>query len=330
MGRLMIISNRLPFSIDKAGDDILVRQSSGGLVSAIKSYFEGQKGATAHFSDKIWLGSVEASEEDWRQMMAQNPPEADFIVEPVFPDKDTYTAYYNGFSNSTLWPLFHYFPSLVEYREENFEAYVAINRLFAERIAAVYQPGDTVWVHDYQLMLLPRMVREKLPDATIGFFLHIPFPSYEIFRLMPTRWKKELLEGILGSDLIGFHTHDYVQHFIQSSKMVLEVENQFNTIYFQDRLIKLDLFPIGIDYNKFTESAVDETVVAISTKLEETFSGQKLIFSVDRLDYTKGLNYRLEGFELFLEQHPEWQGRVIFILNAIKEQASAFNFAPCR
>lgn len=317
MGRLIIVSNRLPFSIDRSGNDVVVRQSSGGLVSAIKSYFEGTVGKEQALEGKVWLGSVDATEEDWKMAKDMDSFEADFEIEPVFVDKSIYNEFYNGFSNSTLWPLFHYFPSLVEFKKENYIAYKKVNEQFAERLFAIYQPGDVVWVHDYQLMLLPNLVREKLEDATIGFFLHIPFPSYEIFRLMPTEWKKCLLNGILGADLIGFHTHDYVQHFIQSAKMTLEVENQFNTIYYKNRVIKGDLFPIGIDYERFEKASTDDVVVNIGRKLIETFSDQKIIFSVDRLDYTKGLIYRLEGYEQFLDENPDWKEKVVFILNII-------------
>jgi trehalose 6-phosphate synthase/phosphatase len=175
--------------------------------------------------------------------------------------------------------------------------------------------------------MLPDMLRKVLPDATIGFFLHIPFPSYEILRLLPTEWKKQLMQGIMGADLIGFHTHDYVQHFIQSAKMILQVESQFNNIYYGNRIVKADQFPIGIDYMKFREACIDETVVGISTALEEKFIGQKIIFSVDRLDYTKGLNYRLDGFESFLNVHPEWREKVVFILNVIpsRDNIPAYN-----
>ncbi|HEX2536529.1 MAG TPA: bifunctional alpha,alpha-trehalose-phosphate synthase (UDP-forming)/trehalose-phosphatase [Chitinophagaceae bacterium] len=316
MGRLLIISNRLPFSIDKVEEDLVVRQSSGGLVSAIKSYFERCRDAD-RYSGRIWIGSMDSSEEDWNIVRDMGTIPEDFGLEPVFPARELYNDYYNGFSNSTLWPLFHYFPSLVEYRDACFEAYRQVNNLFAERIAAVYQPGDVIWVHDYQLMLLPWMLRQRIPDAAIGFFLHIPFPSYEVFRLMPTVWKRELLRGLMGADLIGFHTQDYVQHFVQSARMILQVENQFNNIYFDNRTLRVDVFPIGIDYHRFREACVDETVVGICTSLEEKFISQKIIFSVDRLDYTKGLNYRLDAFEHFLQQHPEWLEKVVFILNVI-------------
>ncbi len=316
MSRLIIISNRLPFAIEKEGEEIQVRQSSGGLVSAIKSYFE-KTGSDTSYSERIWVGSMDASKEDWDEArrVADWPP--DFSILPIFPEKNAYSNYYNGFSNSTVWPLFHYFPSLVEFKKEYFEDYRKINQLFADTIIAMYQPGDVIWVHDYQLMLLPDMIRRTLPESTIAFFLHIPFPSYEILRLIPTEWKKQIMQGLMGADLIGFHTHDYVQHFIQSAKMILQVESQFNSIYYGNRMVKVDQFPIGIDYDKFRAACVDEEVVGIATTLEEKFMQQKMIFSVDRLDYTKGLNYRLDGFQVFLERHPELKEKVVFILNVI-------------
>jgi trehalose 6-phosphate synthase/phosphatase len=316
MSRLIIISNRLPFSIERQNNEIIVRQSSGGLVSAIKSYIERNEAAETSFV-KIWVGSMEGSEEDWKEAKELDVIPHDFFIEPIFPESQAYKNFYNGFSNSTLWPLFHYFPSLVEFRKDFFEDYKKINQVFADTILKIYQQGDIIWVHDYQLMMVPDMLRRVLPEATIGFFLHIPFPSYEIFRLLPTEWKKQLMQGMMGADLIGFHTHDYVQHFIQSAKMILQVESQFNTVYYGSRMVKIDQFPIGIDYNKFRDACIDETVVGICTEIEENFYDQKVIFSVDRLDYTKGISYRLTGFELFLEQHPQFKQKIVFILNIV-------------
>jgi trehalose 6-phosphate synthase/phosphatase len=321
MSRLIIISNRLPFSIEMREGEPTIRQSSGGLVSALKSYFEREI-HNDEYAQRIWVGSMDASEEDWKKARAGQSLNKDFEIEPIFPDAKTYNNYYNGFSNSTLWPLFHYFPSMVEFKKDFFEDYRKQNQQFADHIYKIYQQGDVIWVHDYQLMLLPDMLRRVLPDATIGFFLHIPFPSYELFRLLPTEWKKQLMQGVMGADLVGFHTHDYVQHFIQSAKMILQVESQFNTIYYGNRMVKADQFPIGIDYQKFREACIDETVVGICTALEEKFIGEKIIFSVDRLDYTKGLNYRLDGFDRFLRAHPEWREKIIFILNVIPSRDS--------
>lgn len=317
MSRLIIISNRLPFTIEKIGENVVVRQSSGGLVSAFKSYFDKSSDDTASYTERIWIGSMDASEEDWQMAREMGAISDSFTIEPLFPDKDVYNDYYNGFSNSILWPLFHYFPSLVESKKEYFEAYKKINTLFAEKIFSIVRPDDVIWVQDYQLMLLPHLLRERMPEASIGFFLHIPFPSYEILRLLPTEWKKAILQGVLGADLVGFHTHDYVQHFIQSAKMVLQAESQFNTVLYKTRLIKADTFPIGIDYEKFRDAITDEEVVGIGTSLEDRFYNQKIIFSVDRLDYTKGLNYRLDAYEVFLAGHPEWHEKVVFIFNII-------------
>ncbi|GAB4091951.1 bifunctional alpha,alpha-trehalose-phosphate synthase (UDP-forming)/trehalose-phosphatase [Flaviaesturariibacter terrae] len=318
----------MPFSLERTDGRLQSRQSSGGLVSAIKSFFE--KEVHPDFAERIWVGSVDAARADWQEAKASGLFPTDFGIEPIFPPKEQYDRYYNGFSNATLWPLFHYFPSLTEFRNEDFDAYLEVNALFAERIAEIYEAGDVIWVHDYQLMLVPQLLRRRLPDATIGFFLHIPFPSYEIFRLLPTHWKTLLLQGLLGADLLGFHTYDYVQHFIQSAKMVLKIENQFNALYYDNRLIRVDLFPIGIDYPKFRDALLNELAARISTGLEHKFAGQKIIFSVDRLDYTKGLSYRLDGFQEFLKRHPEWHERVVFIFNIIPSRANIASYAEMR
>lgn len=326
MSRLIIISNRLPFSLDTSGDKPQIRQSSGGLVSALKGYFEQSNVNESAFTEKFWVGSCDFSENDWNENK-DNMQGADFTVEPVFMDQKLYSDYYNGFSNSTVWPLFHYFPSLTEYAKEHFDAYVEVNRLFADRIASIMKPDDVIWVHDYQLMMLPGMLRKSIPAATIGFFLHIPFPTYEMFRLLPRVWKSEILKGLLGADLIGFHTYDYAQYFINSAKMVLGLDSHYNTLQYQNREVRADLFPIGIDFKKFKSASENKEVIAYRDDLKINFRDKKIIFSVDRLDYTKGLNFRLQGYENFLERYPEWREKVVFILNIVpsRDNISAYN-----
>jgi trehalose 6-phosphate synthase/phosphatase len=327
MGRLIIISNRLPFSLDREGDKVSLRQSSGGLVSAIKSYFENTTAQRGDLTGKMWIGVADFPQDDWDQVAASHAAEQDFDIVPIFTDKDLYDKYYNGFSNSVLWPLFHYFTSLADYDQSYFDAYVQVNQLFAEKIVPILEPGDQVWIHDYQLMILPHLLRQKRPETTIGFFLHIPFPSYEIFRLLPTEWKKTLLHGVMGADLIGFHTYDYVQHFLQSVKMLLGVDNYFHNLQYQDRLVRIDLFPIGIDYNKFNQTTTDPEVEEIRNKIRFDIGDKKIVFSVDRLDYTKGLMQRLNGFEYFLERYPEWKEKMVFILNIVpsRDTIPAYN-----
>ncbi|HWK05346.1 MAG TPA: bifunctional alpha,alpha-trehalose-phosphate synthase (UDP-forming)/trehalose-phosphatase [Puia sp.] len=321
MGRLIVISNRLPFSLDREGDKVSIRQSSGGLVSAIKSYFENTGVQRGELTEKVWMGVADFPQEDW-ELAASHIAGLDFGVIPIFADKELYDKYYNGFSNSVLWPLFHYFSNLVDYEAQYFDAYVQVNQLFADTLIPLLEPGDQVWVHDYQLMLLPRLLREKKPEATIGFFLHIPFPSYEIFRLLPAEWKSTLLHGVMGADLIGFHTYDYVQHFLQSVKMLLGVDNYFHNLQYRDRIVRIDLFPIGIDYNKFHEAANDPEIREICNKIRSgNLEDKKIIFSVDRQDYTKGLMNRLNGYEYFLQKYPEWHDKVVFILNVVPSRS---------
>lgn len=316
MSRLIIVSNRLPFSLEKKDDNVSLRPSSGGLVSAIISYFEKEKSAGQQFSEKIWVGSVDFSPHDYEQVKDSVNNEQ-FVVEAVFPEKEMYSRYYDGFSNSTIWPLFHYFPSIVEYKKECFDAYQEVNELFAEKLSGIIQPDDVIWIHDYQLMLLPQLLRRKFPAASIGFFLHIPFPSYELIRLLPKPWRVALLEGMMGADLIGFHTHDYVQHFIQSARMIMKLDNNFNSLQYRNRLVKADLFPIGIDYEKFHEAKNNPAVLQAKQAFLQSFQDKKIIFSVDRQDYSKGLMYRLNGYEQFLQMYPEWKEKVVFILNVI-------------
>lgn len=326
MSRLIIISNRLPFSLDTSGPEVKIRQSSGGLVSALKGYFEQSSDKENPFEGKIWVGSCDFSEQDWNENK-QNLQGNDFSIEPVFIDKNLYSDYYNGFSNSTIWPLFHYFPSMTEYKKQYFDAYYQVNQLFANRIIEIMQPDDVIWVHDYQLMILPQMLRKANAEATIGFFLHIPFPTYEIFRLIPKEWKTMIIQGMLGADLVGFHTFDYAQYFINSAKMALGIDNHYNSLTYHNRLVRADLFPIGIDFKKFEATAEDKDVIIYKDELLKNFAGKKIIFSVDRLDYTKGLTYRLNGFENFLERYAHWREKVVFILNIIpsRDNIPAYN-----
>ena len=312
--RLIIASNRLPFQLSKHEGKTQIRESDGGLVSALKSYLDNEQNRQAAIGQTVWIGSAEFSEKRWQSLDKSSLKALSYVVEPIFLEKHTYSKYYNGFCNATLWPLFHYFPSFVEFHKETFDAYEEVNRQFAERIIPILQPGDILWIHDYQLMLLPALIRRQRPDATIGFFLHIPFPSFEIFRLLHRPWKEKLIDGLLGADLIGFHTHEYVQHFLKTVQMVKGYDHHFRNIPMADRLVKAEMFPLGIDFYKFHNAATHEAVIERKLEIRSNFQGKKIIFSVDRLDYTKGITHRLAGFERFLECNPEWREQIVFIL----------------
>lgn len=311
--RLVVVSNRLPFQLLEKKKSVTIKESDGGLVSALKSYFEREQNKEM-FSAVAWIGSADFPESRWQKYVENPQSQSSFDVHPIFIETKTYNRYYNGFCNATVWPLFHYFPSIVEFDEETFKSYEEVNHIFAQKLADILRPDDILWIHDYQLMQLPALVREKFPDLTIGFFLHIPFPSFEIFRLLHKPWKEKIVGGMLGADLIGFHTHEYVQHFLKTVQMVHGFDHQFRIILMKQKMVKAEMFPLGIDFEKFNSAHNRPKVIERVQQIRDNFRNKKIIFSVDRLDYTKGVTHRLSGFEQFLDEHPEWRGNVVFIL----------------
>ncbi len=309
--RLVIAAYRLPFKFIKTRKGYSAVQNSGGLVSAILSLSENFKKKNSDtFKGKIlWSGLSDNLNDDFVEKKYENEY---FDIAPVYLTQHLNDLYYSGFCNDLIWPLFHYFPTYSVFNPKYFEAYKEANSKFCDEIIKFVKPGDFIWVHDYQLMLLPEMIRAKVPEATIGFFLHIPFPSFELFRLIPRSWREAMIKGMLGSDLIGFHTHDYAQNFIKSVKRTTGLECRQNIIYTQNKLVKADAFPIGIDYEKFNAACLNKDVLTEKQKIRNNLVGQKLIFSVDRLDYSKGLLLKLNGFETFLETYPEWHSKVVF------------------
>ena len=202
----------------------------------------------------LWIGWADADArmgDDERARLAAAFDERD--CRAVFLDDRDAEAYYEGFSNSAIWPLFHGFPQFTRFNEEEWEAYRRVNERFCEAALAEARPGDTLWIQDYHLMLLPSMLREALPDASIGFFLHIPFPDYETFRTLP--WRDEIVRGVLGADLIGFHAYDYVRHFLSSCRRVAGIENTSGTLTVDGRVVQVDAFPLGIDYARYRDAA---------------------------------------------------------------------------
>ncbi|GAB3569586.1 bifunctional alpha,alpha-trehalose-phosphate synthase (UDP-forming)/trehalose-phosphatase [Spirosoma luteolum] len=313
--RLLIVSYRLPFAVKPSDNGPELVQNSGGLVSAVLSMAEqlghpaGSQAAKIH-----WVGHGDAALEQYQSTALENDR---FVAHPVFMDEAVHTGFYEGFSNNLIWPLFHYFPSYASFRESDFNCYQQANTRFLEELTALIEPGDLVWIHDFQLMLLPEMLRQAVPDATIGFFFHIPFPTYEIVKLLPRAWRQQLIGGLLGADVVGFHTADYKQHFLQSVSEVLNRPIIGSRIVLPERSVQVGEYPISIDFNKFNEAAVDPDVVEKRERYLRLLGNNRLIFSVDRLDYTKGIISRLLGYERFLIQYPEWQNKVTFVMTVV-------------
>lgn len=305
--RLVIVAYRLPFKLVKDGNVNKAVQNAGGLVSAILSLSEKMNASAESAAKILWVGTGE-------KKLGEKNINPHFDLFPVEIPEEMNDKYYGGFCNDTIWPLFHYFPQITTYDNEYYEAYQKANQLFFQKLKDIILPGDFIWVHDYQLFLLPSLIRNAFPDTGInmGFFLHIPFPSSELFRMLPNIWREEILKGLLGADLIGFHTNDYAQHFLKSVKRTLGYEIHQNYIHLESRIVKADAFPIGIDYDKFHGACSTAEVIKEKDNLKKILSGRKLIFSVDRLDYSKGLLNRLYAYERFLEKYPKWHENAIF------------------
>jgi trehalose 6-phosphate synthase/phosphatase len=313
--RLVVVSNRLPFTVSFKEGTPQFQPSNGGLTSGLWSYLDGNAPDGTERPEYLWMGWPGASVLPEHEAAVRAYAGEQFMSSPVFLPEESMDRFYLGFCNKTIWPLFHYFPTLTQYEEDNWQEYRHVNQVFGEAVVDALRPEDILWIHDYHLMLLPKLVREKFPEMPIGFFLHIPFPSWEIFRILPRAWREEIIEGLLGSSLIGFHTHDYVRHFLTSVLRTAGYEHHLGSLTLRDRVVKVDTFPMGVEFDRFATAAVSTETELRVEELRQKCVGQKVIFSVDRLDYTKGLIDRLRGYELFLKNNPQWHGKVVFIIS---------------
>lgn len=318
MNRLLIVSNRLPVSVSRKNGEYRLQRSVGGLATGVGSFYKSY--------ESLWIG--------WPGMNLQRKQdeERERIVEalgkeqchPVFLSPYDIKHYYDGFCNNTLWPLLHYFNLYADYDPKTWQVYQRVNERFCEAVMEVARNDDIIWVHDYHLMLLPQMLRERLPDAEIGYFHHIPFPSFEVFRHLP--WRKEILAGLLGADLIGFHTYGYVRHFLSSVRRLLGYEHTFGEVKTGTRMVRTDLFPMGIDYHRFADAAASTPVQKEITKVRQRHGKQKIVLSFDRLDYTKGIPLRLEAFDALLDRKPEYRGKISFVVVAVPSRTSVNSY----
>lgn len=300
----LIISNRLPVKIERKKSKLKFTPSEGGLATGLGSFYKE--------NGSWWIG--------WPGIIPKNEKEEELIRQelkklnliPIFLTEKEIKGYYEGFSNAILWPLCHYRPSYVELKQEFWLSYVEVNKKFAEAALPFIEQNTRVWVHDYQLMLVPNFIRELKETCSIGYFHHIPFPPIELFKMLP--WRDELLEGLLGADLIGFHTYENVDNFLDSCSGVLNLQNNINSLKINGRKVLVDVFPMGIDYEKYKNQALDTETKEYSKHIKELYHNQKLILSVDRLDYSKGILQRLTAFEILLNAHPELHGQILLYM----------------
>ena len=318
MQRLVIVSNRLPVTVQKRKSKWHLEPSVGGLVTGLGSFYKQYS--------SVWIGWPGIDREKIKG--EKRDIEARLLSEncyPVFLLHRGVEDYYHGFCNGTIWPLFHYVPAYAVYNKDLWQAYERVNEAFAETVVKVAKDGDIIWIQDYHLMLLPKLIRERLPNAIIGFFLHIPFPSFETFRLLP--WRKQILRGLLGADLIGFHTYDYTRHFLDSVHRLLGYEAFRGQITTIDQISKTDAFPMGIDYERYSSTARGPIVHAQISKFRRRLGERKVILSIDRLDYTKGIPQRLEAFNLFLTRNPQYRDRLVLIIVVVPSRTRVGQYA---
>jgi trehalose 6-phosphate synthase/phosphatase len=313
--RVVLVSNRLPFTVSFQEGLPQFKPSAGGLTTGLWSYLDHKALDGTGGPDYLWMGWPGASVPPEHEAAVRTYARQQFKSCPVYLPEESMDRFYLGFCNQTLWPLFHYFPMLTHYDEDNWQTYRHVNRVFGEAVINALRPDDVLWIHDYHLMLLPKLVRETFPEMPIGFFLHIPFPSWEIFRMLPRLWREEILDGLLGSSLIGFHTHDFVRDFLTSVLRTSGYEHQLGSLTLRDRVVEVDTFPMGVEFDRFAQAAASKETELRVEELRQKCVGQKVIFSVDRLDYTKGLINRLRGYETFLKNNPQWHGKVVFIIS---------------
>ncbi len=316
-----MVSNRLPVNITRRGGELRFQQSVGGVAVGLASIREQYA--------EVWVGWPGLAVDRAKERVDDIEDKLrDLGLKPVFLSQQEVEQFYYGFCNRTIWPLFHYFTHYTVYSRRLWDAYVNVNQKMADAVAEVAEPGDTIWVHDYQYMLLPKLLREKGMGLKIGFFLHIPFPSYEIFRLLP--WREEIIEGIMGADLIGFHTYDYVRHFLSCTRRLLGYEGNLLQVSKGNRYVRVDAFPMGIDYDRFAGMAETPDVQKEIQHIRDKVGDRKVVLSVDRLDYTKGIPERLEAFGRFLASNPEYEDKVTMIMVAVPSRTRVEHYVQLK
>ncbi len=310
--KIIFISNRLPVTANIVNKKIILIPSSGGLATGLSSLSKKFNCLWVGFSG-IPSNTATPAQNDFIKLELEKK----YNSIPVNLTNHELKLYYNNFCNKTIWPLFHYFPYFTEYDLNSYEMYKTINYKFFDEFSKVFDGNieTCIWIQDYHLMILPQIIRNKFPKAKIGFFLHIPFPSFEIFRLLP--WKKQIIEGLLGADLIGFHTYRYVTYFLNCALQIKGLENKFGIINTGERIIKADAFPMGIDYEKFNKCVRSPKIKKEINLITKQTGNSKVVISIDRLDYTKGILKRLEAVDLFLTKYPEYKEKIIFIMVSV-------------
>jgi trehalose 6-phosphate synthase/phosphatase len=317
----MLVSNRLPVTCHPTPDGIRCAPSSGGLATGLGAWHRRSGGLWCG-----WPGDLSHATVAERDAFDRELSE-DRLV-PVHLSRQEVSEYYDGFANRVLWPLFHYLMDRVPVDAGGWDAYQAANERFADVVTQHCRPDDIIWIHDYQLLLLPALLRRRIPNARIGFFLHVPFPAAEVFRVLP--WRRELLNGLLGADVVGFHTFAYMRHFMASLLHVDGVETDIDRVHIGSREVRVGVYPMGIDATAFDASARGNTVQSRVEEIRRDAGGRRIVLGVDRLDYTKGIPQRLAAIERLLQRRPDLRDGLRYIQVAVPSRCDVDGYRQFR
>ena len=319
MGRVLIVANRLPVRVRRVGEDLRLQHSVGGLATALRPVHEQSHG--------LWFGTIGDLSLRRRTQATVQGDLAQLGCVPVFLGRAEARVFYEHVSNGMLWPLFHDRIDRLPLVMDGWNVYEQANERFADAVAERWRPDDVIWIHDYHLMRLPALLRARLPQARIGFFLHIPFPNPELFLTLPTR--RSLVTGLLGADVVGFHTRRYRGHFTAAVRRLLGLEMDADShLRFDGRAIRLGVYPIGVDAKALSERAIDRSINMRVLALRAR--NERMLLGVDRLDYTKGIPRRIKAVEHLLNAHPECRGHIRFVQIAVPSREGVSEYRRFR
>jgi trehalose 6-phosphate synthase/phosphatase len=304
---IVVASNRLPFTFQRTARGLERRPSTGGLVSGLEPVLR-KRGGT-------WVGWPGIDVREGERLSTRGEA---YRISPVLLTENEIARYYHGFSNRTLWPMMHSMPVRARFDTREWEVYTRINSRFGEVVAAEASEAGIVWVHDYQLMLAPSRIRRLLPDARLAFFMHIPFPPHDVFRVLP--WDRELLRGLLDCDLIGFHVRSYAHNFLDCVERTFgaRIDQDDLLVEYGDRTTRVGAFPLGIEFSLFESLAMSAP--------QRGPREQKIVLGVDRLDYTKGIPERILAFQRLLERYPEHREKVVLLQIAVPSRSQVAEY----
>jgi trehalose 6-phosphate synthase/phosphatase len=321
VSKLILVSNRAPVTVRYEGRSLRLQRSSGGLVAGLSGPHEESEGTWIG-----WPGELPRLSAAQRNELEESL--AKLRVVPVYLSRRDVKGFYEDVANSVLWPVFHYRIDQLPLIPEGWSTFTRVSEAFARAVIDVYEPGDRIWVHDYHLVLVPGLIRQALPDAKIGFFLHVPFPGPDVFSVLP--WRREVLEGLLGADLIGFHTPADVDHFIAAARDLLRLPVTRESLTFNGRHSRVRAFPLGIDTRFWAGLARRPDVIERAREIRSEANGRKLLVGIDRLDYTKGILRRLTAMELLFKANPDLARRVRLIQVVFPSREGIESYAALR